>query len=275
MTTRAGGGILDELLSSLREDGQVRDVRIGPMWTAVVAEIRGRIRCGLASTLRASDDGNHGAQAPVEMAGRLTTVGCRELAHLIRSESPLETGVGMAAINALLPPPGAESVEINAEAILRESGVGRRVAIIGHFPFVDRLRHLIPELAVLELRPGPGDLPAHAAETVLPAADVVAISGATFVNGTFPRLLSLCRPGATILVVGPSTPLSPVLFCHGVDVLSGVVVDDVQATLRAVSEGATFRQIHRQGVRTVSLQRPRPEPGGRTAPESKYDGEMS
>jgi uncharacterized protein (DUF4213/DUF364 family) len=37
--------ILDEIISCVREDAPIRDVRIGPFWTAV--QTRG---CGLAST---------------------------------------------------------------------------------------------------------------------------------------------------------------------------------------------------------------------------------
>jgi uncharacterized protein (DUF4213/DUF364 family) len=67
--------------------------------------------------------------------------------------------------------------------------------------------------------------------------------------------MALCRPKALVLVLGPSTPLSPVLFDHGVDILSGSVVEDIDSVLRAVSQGANFRQIHQQGVRLVTMQK--------------------
>jgi uncharacterized protein (DUF4213/DUF364 family) len=46
---------------------------------------------------------------------------------------------------------------------------------------------------------------------------------------------------APVLVLGPSTPLSPVLFDHGAHLLSGSVVEDIESVLRAVAQGANFR----------------------------------
>jgi len=115
-------------------------------------------------------------------------------------------------------------------------------------------------LWVLEKRPQGDDLPADAAHEVIPQADVVAISGTTLMNRTFDPLIALCRPDALVVVLGPSTPLSPVLFDHGVHILSGAVVEDMDPVLRAVSQGANFRQVHRRGVRLVTMQRSTPRP---------------
>jgi hypothetical protein len=67
--------------------------------------------------------------------------------------------------------------------------------------------------------------------------------------------MALCRPKALVLVLGPSTPLSSILFDHGVHILSGSVVEDVDSVLWAVSQGANFRQVYRQGVRLVTMQK--------------------
>jgi hypothetical protein len=56
-----------------------------------------------------------------------------------------------------------------------------------------------------------------------------------------------------VVVLGPSTPLSPVLFDYGVDVVSGTRVVDVDVALRCLSEGATFHQI--RGVRLLTMER--------------------
>jgi CheY-like chemotaxis protein len=93
-------GLMDDLLTTL-PDGVVQDVQVGAFWTAVVAEVDGRRRCGLASTLR-NDDHHHGGGAPVQDAGRLTERSALELAELARSRSLTEAAIGMAAINALL-----------------------------------------------------------------------------------------------------------------------------------------------------------------------------
>jgi len=130
---------------------------------------------------------------------------------------------------------------------------GKRVAMVGRFRFAAELLPRVGELLVLEQDPGPDDLPAEAAPEVLPAADVVAITGMTISNHTLEGLLSLCNPRATVILLGPSTPLSPILFDYGVDVLSGAVVTDIEPVLRLVSQGGNFRQVHRVGVRLVNL----------------------
>jgi len=236
--------IIDQLIASIQCDAPVRRVQIGPFWTAVLAD-----RCGLASTLTTGDHRHD--QAPVRQAGRLTERSALELARLATSESPLEATVGVAAINALLEVDEAGAVELNARDLLLERGRGKRVALVGHFPFVPALREAAGQLTVLELDARPGDLDAQEAGWAIPEADVVAITGSAFVNGTVDRLLGVCRRDSFVVLLGPSTPLSPILFDYGVDVLSGTIVSDVEAAMRCVAEGATFRQI--RGVRTVSL----------------------
>jgi uncharacterized protein (DUF4213/DUF364 family) len=245
-------GLIDELLTTL-PDGLVQDVRVGAFWTAVVVELEGHRRCGLASTLR-DDDHHHGGGPAMRDAGRLMERSARELAKLARSYHPLEAAIGMATINALLPRQEEQWVDLNAGEVIARHGAGKRVALVGHFPFIPRAREQVGVLWVLEQRPRGEDLPAEAACDVIPKADVVAITGTALLNHTFESLMALCRPGTLVLVLGPSTPLSPILFDHGVHILSGSVVEDVDAVLCAVSQGANFRQLHRYGVRLVTIQ---------------------
>ena len=97
-------------------------------------------------------------------------------------------------------------------------------------------------------------MPAAAATKIVPRAEVVAITSTTLINHTFEELMPLCRSEAKVLILGPSTPLSPILFDYGVHLLSGSVVEDIEAVLQTVSQGANFRQVHRYGVRLVTMQ---------------------
>lgn len=239
--------LLDEVLSTLT-DAPLEAVWVGAHWTAVVVSRGGRSRCGLASTLRG--EGPHG-ESPVRWAGRLLEHGALELAGLVRSRQPLEASIGLAAVNALLEVDESRCREENALHILEREGRGKRVALVGHFPFIPRLRAAVGELWVLEQHPQPDEFPAERAPEFLPRADVVAITGATLVNHTLEGLLALCRPEAFVLILGPSTPLSPVLFRHGAKALAGTLVVDPPAVLRCVGQGATFQQI--EGVRTVVM----------------------
>lgn len=239
----------DVLLASVQADAPVRQVLVGAFWTAVVLD-GDPPRCGLASTLRPA---THSGGSPVPSAGRLLGYSGRELAELLHSASSLEASIGVAAFNALLEVDEGQCVELNARELILERGTGRRVAIVGHFPFVEQARQAAAECWVLELHPRPGDLPADRAVDVLPQADVIALTGTSLINHTFDDLIGPCRPDAYVVLLGASAPLAPVLFERGVDVLSGTRVVDIPAALQAVGEGATFRQI--PGKRLLTMKR--------------------
>jgi uncharacterized protein (DUF4213/DUF364 family) len=244
--------LLDGLLAAL-PDGDVLDVCVGLHWTAVIVRIGDQTRCGLASTLAAPH--NHSAEPDVPQAGHLHTLSARELAHLARSEQPTQASIGVATINALLPPQPELWSDLNAEEVIADHGAGKTVALIGSFPFVPHLRPRVGRLFVLERQPKDDELPAEAAPDILPQADVIAITSMTLVNHSLETLLELCHPQATVLLLGPSTPLSPILFEHGIDLLSGSVVTAIDPVLAAIKQGANFRQVHRAGVRLVTMSR--------------------
>ncbi len=235
--------LLDDLIASLPEDAPIRSVLVGLHWVVVCSRF-----CGMASTLQSEH--SHGTP-DVREAGNLQLKSAKELAQLIHSDSALEASIGMAAINSLLEVDESQGVEINAADVLAERGRGKNVALVGHFPFISRLRQSVGQLWVIEKHPGEGDYPAYAALELLPRADVVAITGTTFINRTIDSLLELCSPEATVMVLGPSTPLSPILFDYGVNILSGTRVVDEAAALRTVGQGASFRQV--EGVKLLTF----------------------
>jgi uncharacterized protein len=243
--------ILDDLLATL-PDAPVRSLLVGVHWTIVCSgpSPARRQGCGLAASI--TGDKPHG-QAAVRDVGRLHLKGARELAEYARSDNPLEASIGVAAINSLLDVDEGRAVEVNAAQVLAERGRGRKVALVGHFPFIPLLREQAGHLWVIEQRPAEGEHPADAAADLIPQADVVALTGSALINHTLDGLLTLCRPDALVMVLGPSTPLSPVLFDHGATLVSGTLVADEEAVLRTVSQGATFRQV--EGVRLLTLAR--------------------
>jgi uncharacterized protein (DUF4213/DUF364 family) len=246
--------LFHDLLADL-PDLPVQTVLLGTHWTAVVTAIQGHQRCGLASSQRGSDDHHHGAGPAVPEAGTLHLKRSRVLAELVYSASPPEVSVGMAAVNASLPQTEQPWIELNAQSVIAEHGADKRVALVGHFPFVSQLRKHVGHLSVLELRPRGEDLPADAAPEVIPQADVVALTSLTLLNHSFDGLIRLCRPEALVLLLGPTTPLSPVLFDYGVDILSGAITERVPAVLNTVGQGGNFRQVHHAGVRLVTMAR--------------------
>jgi hypothetical protein len=231
-------GILAEIVGTLQGDAPVREVRAGAYWVAVWSRY-----CGLASTL--------GDPTKVRVE-ELRGMNARSLVERALSSVGMERAVGIAAVNSLLEVDEGRCCELNARDMLMERGAGKKVALVGHFPFVRELREAVGELSVLELEPRPGDLPAWEASRVIPEADVVAMTGTTLINRTMEELLGYCRPQSLVVVLGPTTPLSPVLFEHGVDVVCGSRVADVQTVLSQVSMSKSFREM--TGIRMLAMQ---------------------
>jgi uncharacterized protein (DUF4213/DUF364 family) len=236
--------IIDEILSELDYGAPVRDIRQGKFQTAVLTG-----NCGLASTPH--DSGPHHDPNPVAKAGLLLKEDTLSLAKMVYSSSLHEAAIGMATVNSLIEIDEQHCRELNAGDLLMEKGKGRKVAIVGHFPFIPRLKQSAGEMWVLELNPRPGDYPASEAETLIPQAEVVGITGTALTNGTIDRLLELCRPEAYVVILGGTTPLSRVLFDFGVDAVAGTRVTDPETVLNYVSQGATFRQI--KGIRLLTM----------------------
>jgi uncharacterized protein (DUF4213/DUF364 family) len=238
--------ILDDLLSSLNGDAPVRSILVGAHWTVVCSR-----RCGMASTIIKEKPHGH---EKVRDVGRLHQKSARELAEYARSENFLEASIGVAAINSLIDVDEHQAVEMNAGDVLVTRGRGKNVALVGHFPFIPDLRQAAAQLWIIEQHPAEGENPADAAGDLIPQADVVALTGSTLINHTLDHLLAFCRPDALVVVLGPSTPLSPVLFSHGVSLLSGTYVTDEDAVLGAVAQGATFQQIEAVRLLTIARQ---------------------
>lgn len=248
-------GLISDIYSTLLP-GKIVGVHVGYSRTAVLADTSKGLSCGLAASM-ANNEFNHRCTPSVQNAGHLLEMNTKDLVFLAESESNTEVSIGLAAINALVPIDASAGVELNAEVYLQQQAAGKNVAMVGHFPFVDRLKPQLKNLWVLELNPAPGDLPAEKAAEYIPRADVVAITATTLINHTLEGLLALCKPGTKVMLLGPSTPLSPVLFDHGVHLLCGTIVTDPQAAMLGISQGASSHQLHHAGAtRQITLEKP-------------------
>jgi uncharacterized protein (DUF4213/DUF364 family) len=187
----------------------------------------------------------------VREAGSLLNKTPRELTQMVYSESILEASIGMAAINSLLEVDDQSCLELNAADLIVEKGNGKRVVIVGHFPFLPRVREKAKELWVIEKNPREGDLDESETDRLIPLADVVAITGTALTNHTIEHLLTLCRPAAFVILLGDTVPLSSVLFEHGVDAVSGTKVINPELALQCVCQGANFRQI--RGTKRLTM----------------------
>ncbi len=182
---------------------------------------------------------------------RLVGKSARKLAHRVLEDDWLQAGIGMAALNSLLDIDYDSVVEINAKQIIADRAVGKDLVVVGHFPFVDELRAKVRNLWIMEKEPRLGDLSEEEGYQLLARADVVAVTGTSLINHTFDRILANSQPGSFKIMLGPSTPLSPILFDFGLDVVGGALVEKDATVLTMVEKGTPFRGL--KGVRTVVM----------------------
>jgi len=239
--------ILKAILQSLQEDASIQGILVGVHWTAVISRY-----CGLASTM--SEPPPH-QDNQVRDVGRLHQKSALELAQYIFSNRLLEASLGLAAINSLVEIDEKKCEPLNAFDIIAEKGNGKNIGLIGHFPFIPALKKVSGKLWVFEKRLQEGDLPEEEMQQLLPRCDVVAILGTTLINHTFETVMKSCRKDAFKVMLGASTPLLPVLFDYGIDVLSGCKVVDAVRTVSCIAQGATFKQI--DGIKLLSMSKER------------------
>ncbi len=229
------------------QDCKVLEVVSGSLWTAVVVESGSEKRCGLATTVSRRLVNRSETQVYPELVGRSS----KKVAQLTYQIGTRAASIGLAAINASINPSRLQHHDGHGVDTIAEMGAGKRVVLVGHFPFVDDLRASVGHLDVLELLPKPGDLPVTEAPNILPHADVVAITSMTLINGTLNSIMPLTKPGIPVVMIGPSTPLTPLMYEVGIYGLCGSVVEDIPFVLEGIREGLSFRDLRHRGIRLV------------------------
>ncbi len=204
----------------------------------------------------------------------------------------LSRAVGIATLNALSelcwrrrPCPGVELLPGTDAFEATEFHAGDRVVLIGAFiPFLKELKRRRQPYLVLEQNPAalkaeemPFYRPAELAPEILPAADVLLITGATLLNDTLEDLLALARPAARVTVVGPTVGMLPDAFlARGAD--KGVGLGDAhRAEDRRISSAIPprrscwrggCRRAGRRSLREPRHRSPRIAPRHRSRPRS-------
>lgn len=226
-------------------DTRVERLALGRRFLAV----RANGAVGLSSTLGAAP-----APGEAELAQALIGAPLGEAARLITNDSPWLASLGLAALNAARPAP-PEARPAGAGELLAELAPGKRVVVLGDFPFTAALGEAAAELHLLELRPGAHTPPTDEWEAVLGRCQVAALTATALLTRALAWALE-AAPQAVKIVVGPSTPWSPVLFAHGADLLAGSRVENPEAVMEAVAADLGFRAIKKRGVASLAWARP-------------------
>jgi len=236
--------VLEAVLDSIKGDFSIKRIVSGLRFNAVLSR-----NCGIAASL-------HRDTPHLSAKFEFKSCSTMELAKLSCSSDIEKASLGVAALNSLIKVDEARCSQDNASEIIKKHGRNKNVSIIGHFPFTEDLKPVAQNLWVMEKNKKPGDFSEEDAEKYLPLSHVVAISGTTLINHTIERLLELCPAESVVLVLGGSSPLSPVLFDFGIDYISGCRIMDAEAVFPLIAGGATFREIKKSGkVRLLTMAR--------------------
>lgn len=251
--------LYDDLIKSIPADITVDDYNVARNWTLICAG------GNIGVSLTVPDSG-----MPRSHPGPVAGMSLRDAAALAKSWNFTEASLGVAALNAYYSTwdkaaafPGfvrpasagddlASRTEKNAFFAFADELAGKKVAVIGHFPHIEKAVAPICELSILERCPSPGDYPDSACEYILPEQDYVFITGMTLINKTLPRLLQICQK-PKVSLVGPSAPLSPVLWNYGADNISGFVCTEPER-MDAIVRMGQQQEIFKSG-RMVSINR--------------------
>jgi len=244
--------LYEELIKNIPTDIIADNITVGLSWTVVSA---GKY-CGAAMTVE-----EHGQECFIDILDSRRGQPLNYLASLSKSWNFTEASIGVAAINAYYNnketwkqscSSGNTSWKIigseNAFDGYAHAVKGKKVAVIGHFKQLENYLSEAKSLSVLERKPTGDDYPDSACEYILPDQDFVFITGTTLINKTLPRLLELSK-AAQVILVGPSTPMTPILFAYGINELSGFLAGNKDSLMDAASI-AGHKAFFKNGERT-------------------------
>ena len=185
--------------------------------------------------------------------GRFTGRSAAEFLRDLPRAPPLKKAVGIAILNAL-----SESCWKRRPDYIRETGRDildtvplpgdGYVAVVGALvPVIRRLKARGKPFGILELDPRtlkpdelPYAVPRDEVDAAVQRADMLVITGTTLINNTLEPLLALARPGASIVVVGPTASMLPdAFFRRGVTMLGGDSVTRPDEVLDTIAEGGS------------------------------------
>jgi len=230
--------LVDRLLESMNfPDERIDEVVLGPKQIL----LRAGNWTGMATTLGSSFQRG---MSQVDLV-RGKTLG--EVALLLYDDQLLNRSLGaVAALNAALAPRCGPNSPNALDLILRK-GRGRDVAVVGDFPFIERIREVDGRLSLLELKDVPGRLETEKWDETLVSSHVAAITGTALLTRSMAHYLKVSSQAFQV-ILGATVPLSPVLLDdYDADVLAGSIVHDAMKTREGVMEGISISQRHSTG----------------------------
>ncbi|MCJ8344437.1 DUF364 domain-containing protein [bacterium] len=109
----------------------------------------------------------------------------------------------------------------------------KKIVSIGSFAFLKQAN--LEKLQIIEKNPKNNEYPDTAAEYLIQDADLILLTGATLINKSFERLLSLAQ-NKEVFLIGPSIPFYQELFPKNIS-LFGYSIVDAQSCLEQIEAG--------------------------------------
>lgn len=189
------------------------------------------------------------------LSGKLSGRGAEKYLEDIFSRNVLKKALGISVLNALSTYCREKSQDVEYEVLtgvdafdMAEIPQGSKTIVVG--ALVPMLKKLIREnrdFKVLEMDPStlrPREMehyaPASDAGLYVPEADTLVITGVTILNDTLPGILEYAKPGAEIIVTGPTASMLPdAFFKRGVTMMGGIAVTKPDELLDVIAEGGS------------------------------------
>lgn len=202
------------------------------------------------------------------LSGKLAGRSVRAYLDDIFGENILKKTLGIAVLNALsascwnrMKDQGYE-VETGKDAfddIVIQPGI-KAVVVGALVPIIRKLIAAQTEFHILEMdaatlkeKERPYFAEASRATEFVPDTDLLVITGTTVLNDTLSGLLSMAKPGAQIIVTGPTASMLPdAFFSRGVTTLGGIIVTKPDELLDIISEGGSgYHFFGKSAERTI------------------------
>ncbi len=233
--------IYDDLIQDAPKT-KIKDILIGHNWTFVETKYGG----GLSRTPCRGTEGGR----TLENAGDFIGKTVKEMSQWLKSDDDLARSVAIASLSSYY--------NNQAKGIIGETTWGFRVfkecigkkVCVGNFPPAPKI---IPDIKIIEREPKENHYTVDEGEVLLQEADYVVITSQTLMNGSLPRLLFLAQK-AQVMLLGPTTILSPVWKKYGVHYICGVHVTHAKEMKNFTSQaGAMLLKDHMSEKMTIAF----------------------
>ncbi|MCD4785777.1 MAG: DUF364 domain-containing protein [Candidatus Eremiobacteraeota bacterium] len=157
----------------------------------------------------------------------------------------LRSSLGLAAINSVSPTGENGTTSGDVMEIL-DIKKDEWVGMVGYFaPLVKRINKITPHLFVIEDKLEYRKNGTYRIfDEIMNNCDVMIITATSLINKTFEEVLSKTEKARKRVLLGPSSPLYRDFFeGMGLDIISGMIVQDTEKVMNIVSQGGGTRDF--------------------------------